>query len=112
MAAHIDPKAPALPQTSAGLNPTSNNRVNLYTYMIQEANLAELLFVNAPPGTKVEDYVIHRNINDSWVTPTWILHGDIDDKVGIEQARSVVKAFKAAGKELNYIEIKGAAQHG
>ena len=81
--------------------------------MIQEANLAHLLFVNAPKNTKIEDYIIPKNIDKDWIIPTWILHGDIDDKVGIEQAQSVVEAFRLAGnKNLEYVEINGGAQHG
>lgn len=41
-----------------------------------------------------------------------MLHGDIDDKVGIEQAQSVATAMRAQGAMLEYEEIIGGAQHG
>ena len=41
-----------------------------------------------------------------------MLHGDIDDKVGIEQAREVAAAMRACEAELEYEEIIGGAQHG
>lgn len=41
-----------------------------------------------------------------------MLHGDIDDKVGISQAREVAAAMRACAAELEYEEIIGGAQHG
>lgn len=41
-----------------------------------------------------------------------MLHGDIDDKVGISQAREVAAAMRACAAELKYEEIIGGAQHG
>lgn len=108
MTAHIDPTAPAITSTAIPVDAEkeTDHRFWLYTYMIQEANLSDLLFANAPPGTKKEDYIIHQNLYAEF-PPTYMYHGVIDDKVGVEQARSVEKAMKEHGIQLTYHEIEG-----
>ena len=41
--------------------------------------------------------------------PVWIVHGDKDDSVPVEQSRKLSAAFKAAGaKDVNYFELTDA----
>jgi dipeptidyl aminopeptidase/acylaminoacyl peptidase len=39
---------------------------------------------------------------------TYIVHGDADRYVGVEQAREVADSLKEAGVDYQYDEIKGA----
>ncbi len=42
--------------------------------------------------------------------PTWIVHGEIDDVVPVEQSRQVAAAFKAVGAPVQYLEVPGTSQ--
>jgi len=61
---------------------------------------------NAPPGTKIEDYV-----PQTWVTkdfpPTLLIHGDTDRYAGVEQSRSMADALSKARAVYHYEELKG-----
>jgi len=111
LAEHLDPKSKVVTDTHGRVDGVvdRSNRQNLYTYMVQEANLAHLLFVNAP-GAKPEDYIIADHITKDF-PPSYIVHGDIDHFVGVEQAQRVVEAFQKAGVEYEYDEPKGL-EHG
>jgi predicted peptidase len=39
--------------------------------------------------------------------PTWIVHGEIDDVVPVEQSRQAAAAFKAVGAPVQYLEVAG-----
>ncbi len=39
--------------------------------------------------------------------PTWIVHGEIDQVVPVEQSRQAAAAFKAAGAPVQYFEVPG-----
>lgn len=40
-------------------------------------------------------------------TPTWIVHGETDDVVPVEQSRRAAAAFRAAGAPIRYLELPG-----
>ena len=39
--------------------------------------------------------------------PTWIVHGEIDDVVPVEQSRQAAAALKSAGASFQYLELAG-----
>jgi predicted peptidase len=39
--------------------------------------------------------------------PTWIVHGEVDDVVPVEQSRQAAAALKAAGAPAQYLELPG-----
>ncbi|KAJ4474413.1 Alpha/Beta hydrolase protein [Lentinula aciculospora] len=88
-------------------------RAIFYSYMVQEAILADLLLsdTNIPPGAfSVARFL--RSSNKSMILPTYIVHGDQDLKVPVEQSRDVVKALeelkeRGASVEYKYEELPG-----
>jgi predicted peptidase len=40
-------------------------------------------------------------------TPVWIVHGDADVVVPVEQSRSMAMALQSAGAEVHYTELPG-----
>lgn len=97
---YLDPNAPV--QTST--NDSDGPRETFYFYMMQEAILAQLLhlkegddtFIIAPQLRKKGSYL-----------PTFVVHGDADKFVGVEQADEVVEALKEIGAEVEYERLKG-----
>jgi len=106
MKVHADPKSEVLTGYArrGGPEVPRDDRANFYKYMVQEANLAHLLFANAPDA-KPEDYAIADHIPKD-MPPTYIVHGDIDRTVGVEQAHRVVEALKKAGIDYKFEEPK------
>ncbi|KAJ8076311.1 hypothetical protein PM082_000732 [Marasmius tenuissimus] len=95
----------------------TDRRSIFYTYMVQEAILPHLLldgtgipinaFSVAPALDSLKD-----NSKKYPTPPTFIVHGTLDDKVPVSQARDVVAALerlKAAGTgcEYEYEEVEG-----
>lgn len=39
--------------------------------------------------------------------PSWIVHGEVDDVVPVQQSRQATAAFKAAGAPVRYLELPG-----
>ena len=39
--------------------------------------------------------------------PIWVFHGDADKNVSVEESRSMVKALKALGADVQYTEFPG-----
>ncbi len=39
--------------------------------------------------------------------PTWVFHGDADDRVPVERSREMVKAIRKAGGDIQYTEYPG-----
>lgn len=96
---YLDPKAPVQIGTHDG-----DPRQNFYYYMMQEANLAQLLhlkegddtFIIAPQIRKKGSYL-----------PTFIVHGDADKFVGVEQADEVVDVLKEIGADVEFERLGG-----
>ncbi|KAK0463106.1 Alpha/Beta hydrolase protein [Desarmillaria tabescens] len=89
--------------TSSALDSPRNA---FYHYMIQEGILADLLL--AGESIKPSAYSIAATLKSGEfaLPPTYIVHGDIDDKVTVRQARDVVAA---AGPDagVQYDELEG-----
>ncbi|KAL0960406.1 hypothetical protein HGRIS_005446 [Hohenbuehelia grisea] len=77
-----------------------------YHYMVQEGLLQDLLLT----GTSIEpsSFTV-ANFISSQVSgqppPTYIIHGTIDGKVPVSQARHVVAAYKQKGIAIDYVEL-------
>lgn len=76
---------------------------------MQEAILADLLSVKT--DEEQEKFIIARQLlkrgSSSFTTPCYIVHGDADKFVGVEQADEVADALKAIGAELEYERLEG-----
>ncbi|ORY81772.1 Alpha/Beta hydrolase protein [Leucosporidium creatinivorum] len=111
MARHIDPSAAILSgSTPPCFPPPHGDRGELYLYMVQEALLEKLLFGKAPDA-EVEDYIPAKFWSKA-SPPTWIYHGQVDNRVGIEQSLTLVQAIKDVGAPYVFEEIpRPKAQH-
>lgn len=97
---YLDPKAPVQTRTAWEGDP----RAKFYFYMMQEAILAKLLqikegddtFIVAPQIRKTGGYL-----------PTFIVHGDADKFVGVEQSDEVVDALRDVGAVVEYERPQG-----
>ena len=99
VAPYIDRNAKVVADTDA-----ASTRNKLYFYMMQEANLASLLSVK--PGD--DTYIIAEQLKKrgSYI-PCFIVHGDADRFVGVEQADEVVEALKEIGADYEYERMHG-----
>jgi acetyl esterase/lipase len=80
-------------------NDQESARNKLYFYMMQEANLASLLSVKPGDGT----FIIAEQIKKRGsFLPCFIVHGDADRLVGVEQADEVVDVLKKIGADYEY----------
>lgn len=87
-------------------NPPDSARGKMYYYMLQSANLASLLDVKEGDG----DFRIARAIaerNGGKLPPVYVVHGDADRFVGVEQADEVVEAIKEVGGTVEYERLSG-----
>ncbi|EJT98769.1 hypothetical protein DACRYDRAFT_101791 [Dacryopinax primogenitus] len=109
MSVHHDPNSPLLSEIFEPRIPgkpfARNNRMNFYTYMVQEGNLAQLLFAKAP-GVDPKEYAVAALVHKG-MPPTFITHGDADQHVGLEQAHEVVNAMKKEGVDFYFEELPG-----
>ena len=83
-----------------------DKRMNMYARMMASANLAKLYHVPTPEEAK--PYRISRNIFEHRLPPTYVLHGDSDTAVGVEQADEVVGAALGVGIDVVYERVHGA----
>lgn len=82
-------------------------RNNMYGYMMQEAILADLLHLKPGDDTFVVAPQILKKGSESGFPPTFIVHGDADRFVGVEQADEAVDALKKIGAIVEYERLKG-----
>jgi dipeptidyl aminopeptidase/acylaminoacyl peptidase len=81
-------------------------RGKMYYYMLQSANLASLLSV----GKGDTDLRVARAIaarKGEKLPPVYVVHGDADGFVGVEQADEVVQAIKDVGGTVEYERLSG-----
>jgi acetyl esterase/lipase len=97
MAAFLDHEANAI--ASSGKVP-DDPRSHMYVYMLRSANLAELWGV--PDEKSAHPYRIARNIHQYRLPPAYVLHGDADTAVGVEQSDEVVGAMLGCGIPVQY----------
>ena len=88
----------AEPVTSAAKVP--DPRAHMYVYMLRAANLAELWRI--PDAKSAAPYRISRNIQKYRLPPAYVIHGDMDTAVGVEQADEVVGAMLGCGLTVEY----------
>ncbi|GAA5881183.1 hypothetical protein JCM16303_004832 [Sporobolomyces ruberrimus] len=106
MREYLDPKAKEISS-----NEDDPDRNKMYTYMIQEGILQNLLL----DGTKVDPsaFTVAKAVRSgktvSPVPPTYLVHGTADDKVPHNQSVEVVEAFREKGLEhlITYEEREG-----
>lgn len=85
-------------------NEPSSPRQMLYLYMLKEANYASLLSLK--PGD--DTYVVAKQLRKRGsFPPTFIVHGDADRFVGVEQSDEVVQVLKEIGAEVEYERLPG-----
>lgn len=85
-------------------NEADSSRQKMYSYMMQEAILADLLAVK--PGD--DTYIIAKQLKKRGkYLPCYVVHGDADTRVGIEQADEVVDVLKEIKAEVEYERPKG-----
>ncbi|KAK7045808.1 hypothetical protein VNI00_007212 [Paramarasmius palmivorus] len=105
----IDPKDEGSRCSGA---PVDGRRAIFYHYMVQEA-LEESLLLDTTgiPPTAYSVAPAIRKMKKEDIPPVYVVHGDIDDKVPVSQARDVVAALKDIGVESDYEELPGV-NHG
>jgi len=101
LAPFIDPNSAVMTDT-----PTEHQRNELYYYMLQESNYASLLRIKAGDST----WRVARNVFEHSLPPAYVVHGDADTAVGVEQADEVVGAMMGCGLSVQYERLHGV-QH-
>ena len=86
-------------------NPEVDSRMQMYTYMLQSATLAELLGV--ADAKEAAPFRISRCVYEYGLPPAYFLMGDSDSAVGVEQADEVVGAMLGCGIDVQYERIHG-----
>ncbi|GAA6023807.1 hypothetical protein JCM11491_000551 [Sporobolomyces phaffii] len=90
-------------------NHDDEDRNKMYTYMIQEGILEQLLLdgtdVNPSAFTVAKAIASGRTVEP--VPPVYLVHGTADDKVPHAQSVEVVEALRARGLECEYEERAG-----
>ncbi|KAL4915252.1 Alpha/Beta hydrolase protein [Aspergillus aurantiobrunneus] len=105
LAPYLDVNAPVVVNSG---NPPEDPRGNMYGYMLRTASLAALWGVDASKGGgDAAAYRISRNIYERGLPPAYIVHGDADTAVGVEQADEVVGAIKGCGLVIEYERVHG-----
>jgi hypothetical protein len=102
VAPFIDPAADAV-----GSSAPESKRSIFYHYMVQEAILESLLLDGTGVSALAVGVAPALKTGKFTVPPTYIIHGDIDDKVPCRQARDVAVALKEIGADVQYEELPG-----
>ena len=98
VAPFLNPKAEAM----SG-NPPDSPRSKMYYYMMQEAILAELLGVTEPDVKfRIAKAITERGRERLNLPPIYVVHGDADKFVGVEQADEVVEVLKDMSAVVEY----------
>lgn len=85
-------------------NAVEDPRQRMYDYMLQEVILPELWDVK--PGD--DEMIIKLAIKKKGTfPPIYVVHGDADTRVGVEQADEVVEALKEIGTDVKYERLPG-----
>lgn len=78
-------------------------RDKMYNHMLENANYAQLLQVSG------DEFRISKNIDRCGLPPTYIVHGDADIDVGVDQVDEVVGVMVGLGLEVVYKRPRGVA---
>nr|OQO22413.1 hypothetical protein B0A51_09821 [Rachicladosporium sp. CCFEE 5018] len=105
-AAFRDPKAEIVANNSP-----DSARNKMYGYMLAAANLAELLHLNVgedsyrdPENNK---WRVAKSVAAHGLPPTYVVHGDVDRAVGVDQADEVVGVCVGEGMNIQYERLQG-----
>lgn len=86
-------------------NDASSPRDEFYNYMLQEALLPKLWWDVKPAD---DEMIIRLAIKKKGsFKPTYVVHGDADTRVGVEQGDEAVEALKEVGAEVVYERLPG-----
>lgn len=89
LASCLDPNAKAV----ANCGPLGEDvRMHMYVRMLADASLANLLGIKRMDAADALKWRISRNVYSRGLPPMYVLHGDGDEAVGVEQADEVVGA--------------------
>ena len=87
-------------EVSSGTTPDSD-RNKMYYWMLQEAALPKLYGMQSDDGTHVVATAVRKHKKEG-LPPVYIVHGDADRLVGVEQSDEVVEALKDVGAVYEY----------
>ncbi|OJJ02488.1 hypothetical protein ASPVEDRAFT_41976 [Aspergillus versicolor CBS 583.65] len=104
LAGFLDVDAPVV--ANSGLKPEEDARAYMYGYMLRTATHARLLGVLSDEKGSLP-YRISRNVFGCGLPPAYIVHGDADSAVGVEQADEVVGAMVGCGLDVVYERVHG-----
>ena len=99
LATYLDRKAP--PMAGSGKVP-DDPRSHMYVYMLRTASLAQLWGIIASDEATAAPYRISRRVYQHGLPPTYLLHGDADTAVGVEQSDEVAGAILGCGSTVEY----------
>lgn len=100
LAEFLDRKAPVV--ANCVPDPKEDARMHMYVRMLADANLAELWGVPKNAGEDTERWRLSHQIRARGMPPTYMLHGDGDTCVGVEQADEMVGALMGCGVDVVY----------
>jgi acetyl esterase/lipase len=99
----LDPNAEAM----SG-NPPESARGKMYYFMLQSANLADLLSVKEnDTDLRIAKAIKARGGEGKELPPIYVVHGDADKFVGVEQSDEVVEAIRETGGKVMYERLEG-----
>lgn len=85
-------------------NDPEGPRQKMYSYMLQEAILPELWDVKKGDDKMIIPLAIKKKGS---FKPTYVVHGDADTRVGVEQADEAVEVLKDVGATVEYERLPG-----
>jgi acetyl esterase/lipase len=98
MAPYLDINA--APTVNCGKVP-DDPQSHMYVYMLRTASLAQLWGIGGDESATAP-YRVSRRIHKHRLPPTYILHGDADTAVGVEQSDEVAGAIMGCGLTVEY----------
>lgn len=93
----LDPQADVVAN-----NETDSKRMAMYLWMQHDANLAKLWKIDDSDPARAKKWRLPRNVFECRLPPAYIMHGDADTGVGVEQADEMVGAMVGCGLEVVY----------
>ena len=87
--------------------PADSKRMGMYLWMQHDANLAKLWHINVGNVEDERKWRLARNVYQNRLPPTYIMHGDADTGVGVEQSDEIVGAMLGCGLEVVYERVHG-----
>jgi acetyl esterase/lipase len=85
-------------------NDPNGPRQKMYSYMLQEAILSDLWDVKPGDDKMIIRLAIKKKGS---FPPCYVVHGDADTRVGVDQSDEVVEALKEIGADVEYERLPG-----